>query len=145
MNKDEINFNLNKSVAIKSAGIGACLWPILYSAPFLITHPSIQNIIPMLLPAFFMYDFYTRLKAQNYKNKEIIKKYRIKDYKTPVPSALCSGLIGAETLTFLVQATTNPTKMNIFLFAFSTPFLTAEIVHLKNLINHNKQQIDKIK
>ena len=151
MNKDEINFNLNNAVITKAAGVGACFWSILYSTPFLVVHPKAQDFILLLLPALFMFDFYTKLKDQNAKNAEIIKNHKIKDYKTPVHFAAITGLIGGGALTFLLQATNfiingqSPNKSDIFLALWSALFLIYPIKQLKNITEHNKQQIDKIR
>lgn len=145
MTKEEISFNLNNSVITKACGIGACIWPMLYSAPFLIVHPNAKNFIMLLLPAFFAFDFYTKLKDQNTKNAKIIKDYKIKKYVSPVPLSTISGLIGSGTLTFLLQTASTPNRLNIFLTLWSALFLIPPVIKLKKLTEYNKEQINKIR
>ena len=143
MNKEEINNNLNNKILIKGAGIGACFWCLLYDMPFLIANPNFQNFLLTFLPAAIMYEFYNSLKDQKALNADIIKKYKIKNYKNLIPSSIQSGLIGNGTLTFLYQTLSGNSKLFFGPLLISAVFLIPVIIDLKKNIKHNQQQIYK--
>jgi len=145
MKKDELNYNLNKSPTNKGLVMGSGVAVILSTMPEIIAHPKSPCWILMLFSAGLGMEIWGRLKDQMKTNENLIKKHKIKDYQNPATWAANCGLFASETIAWLPSAITTHDLSSIFVVLLSAGFFIPSVKHLKNIIETNKNQIDKIR